>query len=172
MSRITGRFFQKKRLEKGWTLPDLVGRMGNWNLNKGCNRVIAFERGENDLDPDALQRLAKVLDIKAADLECIHHEEEAAVKTAFAAWRARPAENQFFYRAIPCLYLRHEIPDDVRTDDEAIAFARRFSRERKVIAWLYLGRRERLAMRNGEITWRRPFTWQNFCESDFGIQIR
>lgn len=172
MSRITGRFFQKKRLKKGWTLPDLVGRMGNWNRNKGCNRVIAFERGENDLDSENLQRLAEVLEIKADEMECIRQEEEAAVKTAFAAWRARPATNQFYYRAIPCLYLRQDIPDGVRTDDEVIAFACRFSRERRVIAWLYLGRRERLAMRNGEVTRRRPFTWKNFREPDFGIQIR
>ncbi|MBN1197419.1 MAG: helix-turn-helix transcriptional regulator [Candidatus Aminicenantes bacterium] len=172
MSRITGRFFQKKRLEKGWTLPDLVGRIKNWNLNKGCNRVIGFERGENDLDPEILQRLAEVLQIRAEEMECIRHEEEAAVKAAFAAWRARSGENQFYYRAMACVFVRQAIPGHLRTDDEVIAFARRFSRERRVIAWLYLGRRERLAMRDGEVTRRRPFTWKNFREPDFSIQIR
>ena len=172
MSRITGSFFQKKRREKGWTPADLARRTPDWNINKGCRRIVAFERGEVDLDPATRERLAALLGIGAEETARIHRREEAARKRAFAAWRARPGENQLYYRAMACVFVRQAVPDDLRTDEAVIAFARRFSRERGVIAWLYLGRRERLALCNGQVTRRRPFTWQNFREPDFGVEIR
>ncbi|HDP94941.1 MAG TPA: XRE family transcriptional regulator [Candidatus Aminicenantes bacterium] len=172
MSKTLEKEFARRRREKGWTLPETARRLGCENRNKGCRRIIEFERGESELDEATRERLAALLGIDAEVMERIRLREEDALKRAFEAWRARPAKNQFYYRAIPCLYLRQDIPDHLQTDEDVITFARCFSRERGVIAWLYLGRRERLAMRNGEVTWRRPFTWRNFREPDFGVQIR
>jgi len=112
------------------------------------------------------------LGIGAEEMERLRHEEKEATKQAFATWQARPEKNQLYYRAMPCVFARRAIPDDLNTDDEVVAYAIRFSRHRGVIAWLYLGRRERLALRNGKITRRRPFTPQNFQEPDFKIKIR
>jgi len=171
MSRIFGRMFQQKRLEKGWTLPDLARRMPQWNQNKACTRIIAFERGERDLDSADLDCLAAALEVGAEEMARIRHEEKEALKKAFAAWQARPGTNQLYYRAMPCVFARRAIPDKLNTDDEVIEYAQSFSRDRGVIAWLYLGRRERLALRDGKITRRRPFTPQNFQEPDFGVSL-
>jgi hypothetical protein len=85
----------------------------------------------------------------------------------FEAWINIPIKWHLIIRWMPAVYGERDIPGYIKTEDEAIEYAKEVARELKFMVWLVLSRRENIHIdRDGTIKSRNEETidcsWLSF----------
>ncbi len=150
MNKHLRSLFRKERLRQGIRLSELAAQVGYKNVNRGCNRILRFER-EGVITEDLFQKLVNALDIQPDQIE-------EAVERDLEEWRKwieQPVAPELILKPIPGVYLTEPIPESLQTEEEFIAYARKVTKEIGVEACLALSRKESLWFgRDGELRFK------------------
>jgi transcriptional regulator with XRE-family HTH domain len=114
--------FQEARLARGFSLGQVARLAGYQNVSKGCNRIHHFERS-GSIDRELLRKLATVLEINEATIKELAERDQRAFLDDWNRWVNEPIQPFLVLKMIPAVYSRRTVPDDLRTIEDAEAWA-------------------------------------------------
>lgn len=140
MERQLTNFFRKRRLEKNLRLSAVARLVGYRNINRGCNRLVKFER-EGIIRDDLLIKLAAVLDIGEDTVAKLQEEDHRKFVADWNLWANEPIRPYIVTRLIPGFYHRSDVPKELPTLAEAELYAAAHARRLRCKVWLIWTRR-------------------------------
>ena len=156
MSNHIGQLVKNQREFMGLKKSELATRAGYSNISKGSRKITELER-DGVLRPDLLEKLIKVLEISKKEFRKAYWKE----KEEFEEWLNVPVPMKMIVRYMPAVYVSHEIPDHIKTADDAAQYAKDFTSDKKNLkACLVLNRRWSFWAEKGDGVWRET-TYEN-----------
>jgi hypothetical protein len=132
--------FQKKRMEKGLKLSQVALRMGYKSAGRsrchGCNKLQKFEMTGN-IHSQLFQKLMAVLDIDQATVNQLAQRD----LEDWLKWANEPITPYLVVRLMAAVYSRAELPDEVKSVEEAERYASAVAKQRRLPVCLVLSRR-------------------------------
>ena len=136
MTTHVAAYFRKRRLEKGLRLGEVARTLGYRNVSKGARRVDTFETTGN-IKEQLFKKLTAVLEIDQATVNGLLQKDLAD----WTEWANEPIRPYLVVRLMAAIYSPAELPDEVRSVEDAERYASAFARERKLHVCLVLSRR-------------------------------
>jgi len=140
MTTHVATFFRKRRLSLGLRLSEVALRVGyrrtDRSLSHGCNRLQRFETTGN-IDSRLFKKLMLALDIDQATVNEFAQKDLAD----WLKWANEPIRPYLVVRLMPAIYSQAELPDEVRSVEEAEWYASAFAKEHRLRVCLVLSRR-------------------------------
>ena len=132
LSPLVSRYRNKQNLN----FEELAGLCG-LNRKKGGHRIVDFER-EGRGNDELAGKLVHALGIPMEEVR-------DAVEKDLADWNAwadEPIPMQMIVRLLGPFCMIHQIPEDIRTREDAIAYAKKYAKTERLRVCLVLSRRE------------------------------
>jgi hypothetical protein len=140
MTTHVATFFRKRRLSLGLRLSEVALRVGyrrtDRSLSHGCNRLQRFETTGN-IDSRLFKKLMLALDIDQATVNEFAQKDLAD----WLKWANEPIRPYLVVRLMPAIYSRADLPDEVRSVEEAERYASAFAKGHGFRVCLVLSRR-------------------------------
>jgi hypothetical protein len=140
MTTHLARYFHERRLQKGLKLSAVALRVGyrrtDRSLSHGCNRLHRFET-TGDVDVRLFKKLMAVLEIDQATVNGLLQED----LEVWLKWANEPIRPYLVVRLMPAIYSQGELPDEIRSAEEAQRYASEFAKEHRLRVCLVLSRR-------------------------------
>ena len=140
MTTHVAEHFRKTRLQRGLKLSEVAVRMGyrrtDRSLSHGCNRLQKFET-TGDIDARVFVKLAEVLGIDQATVNGLLQQD----LEDWLKWANEPVRPCLVVRIMAAVYSRAELPDEIRSVEEAERYASEFAMEHRLRVCLVLSRR-------------------------------
>lgn len=136
MESHLGRYVEENRRKSGLSRQKLAGLTGYKNLNKGARRIEQLEK-EGICDPNLFQRIVAVLDLDPKKIEAKVESDQRD----FEAYLDEPVPMEMIVRLMAAVYARHPLPEDVKTQAEAIEYAVDYAKKHHMKVCLVLSRR-------------------------------
>ena len=143
MKTTLTKYIREQRIKQGLNYAEVSKKMGYKNLNKGMRRIIDFER-EGIIHKEILEKIIDVLELDRTNINQLIQEDWEQEKREFEKWVNTPIDWHLIIRWMPAVYGEREIPGYIKTEDEAIEYAREVAREYKSMVWLVLSRKENI----------------------------
>ena len=140
MTTNLSRFIKEERIKQGLNYAEVSKKIGYKNINKGMRRVIDLER-EGVVNPEVLDRIVDALELDQVYVDQLIQEDKELQKREFEEWVNTPIKWHLIIRWMPAVYGEREIPGYIKTEQEAIDYAKSFAREKKLMLWLVLSRK-------------------------------
>ena len=128
--------FARRRREKGLKLGQVARTLGYRNVAKGSRRVQAFEQ-TGEIDSRLFTKLAAVLEVDQATVNRLLQQD----LEDWTKWANEPIKPYFVVRLMPAFYSQGDLPDEVKSVEEAERYASEFAKERRLRVCLVLSRR-------------------------------
>jgi len=125
-----------KREALGLRPVEVARRMGYKNLSKGSTRIYRWER-EGIGSADLVLRLIRALEIDREEVLEAQHKDRAD----WEAWADESVPMVLVERLIPGVYREQALPETVRTEEDALAYARDHARRNRRKVCLVVSRR-------------------------------
>ena len=135
-----GSFFHLQRLQVNLSLGQLARLVGYRNVSKGSNKICRFER-EGTATEVLLAALADVLSIDLPTVESLIDQDRKEYLHAWEAWVNEPVPMQLIARYMPAVYARVALPEEIKTAEQAEAFASEYARQHRRRVCLAISRR-------------------------------
>lgn len=147
MNKYLRNYVRRQRETKGIRLGTLCEMLGYKNRNRCCRLILQFER-EGIVTEEFFMKLFHALQLDEDEI----HETMEKDRAEWEAWANEPVPMEMIVRYVAAVYVRHSLPSDTMTQEEAEAWARQFARDKHLRVCLVLNRRESLWIReDGEI---------------------
>ena len=143
MKTALTKYIREQRVKQGFNYAELSRKMGYSNINRGMRRVIDLER-EGIFHPEVLEKIIDALELDQEYIEQLIEEDEEQKRREFEEWVNTPIKWHLIIRWMPAVYGERAIPGYLKTEDEAIDYAREVAREYKSMVWLVLSRKENI----------------------------
>ena len=155
-------YIKQERLKKRLNYADLSRLMGYKNINRGMRRIIDLER-EGKAHPEILKKITEALGLVEDIVDELIQQDKEEQQREFEEWvNASPMRWHLIIRWIPAVYGERDIPDNIKTEDEAIEYAVGVAKELKSMIWLVLSRKVNIHIdENGDIKSRNEATLDN-----------
>ena len=132
--------FRKRRTEMGLKLGQVALLVGYQHsarsLSHGCNRLLKFEQ-TGIINDQLFRKLMAVLEIDQATVNERLQEDLAD----WLKWANETIRPYIVMRLMPAVYSQAELPDEVRSVEDAERYASEFAKERRLRICLVLSRR-------------------------------
>jgi hypothetical protein len=116
------RHFQESRLARGFSLGQVARLAGYKNISKGCNRIRHFELS-GSIDRELLRKLAAVLEINEATIKELAERDRLEFLDYWTRWINEPIQPFLVLKLMPAIYSRRNLPPNLRTIEDAEAWA-------------------------------------------------
>ena len=143
MTTNLSRFIKEERENQGLNYAEVSRKMGYTNLNKGMRRIIDLER-EGLVHPEVLEKIIDALELDKEYVDILIQKDWEQEKREFEEWVNTQIDWHLIIRWMPAMYGDREIPEYIKSEDEAIEYAREVAREYKSMVWLVLSRKENI----------------------------
>ena len=154
-------YIKQERVKQGLNYAQVSRKMGYKNLNKGIRRIIDLER-EDVVHPEVLDRIIDALELDKDKVKYLVQLDEEEQQRKFDEWVNTPIKWHLIIRWMPAVYGEREIPGYIKTQDEAIDYAREVAKELKSMVWLVLSRKENIHIYpDGSVRSRNEVTMDN-----------
>jgi hypothetical protein len=130
MSTYLSRYFEQARLARKLKPSELARLAGCQNILKNGNRIRHFEL-TGDISLELFDKLAAVLEIDAAIIERLVEQDRREFFEKWLAWVNEPIQPYLVERLIAAVYRRVPVPSEIKTMDEAEAWAAAVALERR-----------------------------------------
>ena len=137
------RFIKEERVKQGLNYAEISKMIGYTNLNKGMRRIIDLER-EGIVHHEVLEKIIYALKLHKDKVKILIQQDEEVQQRKFDEWVKAPIKWHIIVRFIPAVYGEREIPSYIKTEDEAIEYAKSYAKENQKMLWLVLSRRENI----------------------------
>ena len=119
----TGQHFKATRLSRGLTPQRLAAQVGYRNVNRGANRILAFE-SQGVITKDLFSKLITGLSLDPDHVRALVEEDRRAYYQAWEDWASQPVEPQLVFRTSgPCIWFHKSLPAGL-TKEQAVAFTK------------------------------------------------
>jgi hypothetical protein len=135
-----GQFFNEKRVSQGLSLGRLARLVGYRNVSKGANRISRFEH-EGTVTEDLLAALVDALGIDLQTVEALIEQDRQEHLRAWEAWVSEPVPMRLIVKYLPAVYGTVPLPQEIRTPEQAEAFACGYAKQHGQKVCLALSRR-------------------------------
>ena len=123
---VFGEFLKERRNQLRLTVSQLASDIGYRNINKGIRRITAVESGH--IDSELVAKLMMHLQVTQEDRDrCLNLEATARKLLIEKMPKFKPV---IVWRAMPCIYVPVNLPEGLTEQQDMIAYAAEFSRER------------------------------------------
>jgi len=139
MSTHLSRHFEQARLAKGLKPGQLALLIGK-NISKIGNRIRQFEL-TGDISKELFEKLVAALGIDAAIIERLVEQDRREFFEEWLAWVNEPITPYLVERLIAAVYRRVPLPPEIKTQEQAEAWAAAFTMESKRKCCLVWSRR-------------------------------
>jgi hypothetical protein len=129
-------YFARHRRKKGLRLGQIARMLGYGNIGKGARRVQAFER-TGEIHSQLFTNLMAVLEIDEATVNRLRQKD----LEDWTKWANEPIRPYLVVRLMAAVYSQVDLPDEVRSVEEAEQYASGFAKERRLHVCLVLSRR-------------------------------
>ena len=137
---VLGAFFQRLRLERGWTLGQAATHCGYRNLNRGANRLHRLET-EGQISEQLFRRLAFLYGLDRESVGRIASEAVREARRRWLRWSSEPLPQfirlEEYVTCAGCLLVPSELRDET---DEPLGWAKWVARKEGPLE-LFLNRR-------------------------------
>jgi hypothetical protein len=156
---LIGEMVAKERQRRRWGFGDLARRLlgetpSQRQISKMSMRLVALER-EARWSVELLERVMAILQLDPVVVSQMMERQRREELAEWEAWIAEPIEPQLICKIMPGIWLSRPLPETITTEEQAIEYAREFSKkaatvvlqwERRASHWFsageYQGRRE------------------------------
>ena len=154
MKSYLGSYLKSERLKHKLNTAQLAEKVGYRNINKGMRRINILER-EGIATPTLLSKVVDALKLDTGCVDNLIKLDREANEAEYERWLNEPINMYYTIRMMPTVYLSYDLPSNIKTEDEAIAYVSAIAKDKKCLAWLNLSRRETVLIdRSGGITER------------------
>ncbi len=154
MKSYLGSYLCGERLKQKLNTAQLAEMIGYRNTNKGMRRILDLER-EGVAPPSLLKKVVDVLELDAGYIDSLIRKDREAYEAEYERWVNEPIKMYYTIRMMPTIYLSYDLPSNITSEDEAIAYVSAIAKDRKCLAWLFLTRRETVCIdKSGRVTGR------------------
>ena len=80
----------------------------------------------------------------AGSVDSLIRKDREAYEAEYERWVNEPISFYYTIRMMPTIYLSYDLPSEVTSEKEAIAYVSTIAKNQKCMAWLYLSRREKV----------------------------
>lgn len=123
---VFGIFLKERRAVLKLTQAQLAAMVGYSNITKGIRRISAIENG--DTGTDLTEKLMNCLGVSPAERQrCLDHEDNFRRQLIAKLPDFKPV---LTWRAMACIYVPVEIPEDITRPQEMLAYAAELARSR------------------------------------------
>jgi transcriptional regulator with XRE-family HTH domain len=129
MNNHLGRYIKARREQLGLRHSEVARRLGYDNVNKGSRRLHRIEEGRW-INRDFLLRLVTVLQIEPQVVEELIQRDREEYVASWNQWADQPVPMQAVMRCIPGFMVGINMPDDVTTPEQAVAWAVETARQK------------------------------------------
>jgi transcriptional regulator with XRE-family HTH domain len=136
----TNSYFHARRIDRGLTLGQIARMVGYRNVSKGANRIARFER-DGAISELLLARLAEALEIDLPTVEDLMEQDRQEYLRAWGAWVNEPVPMCLVVKYLPAVYGSKELPEGVKTPEEAEKYACEYARRNRRQVCLAVSRR-------------------------------
>jgi transcriptional regulator with XRE-family HTH domain len=154
-------YLKSERLKHKLDTAQLAEKIGYRNITKGMRRILDLER-EGIAPPSLLKKVVDVLELDAGYIDSLIRKDREAYEAEYERWVNEPIKMYYTIRMMPTIYLRYDLPTNIKTEDEAIYYVSDIAKKKKCLAWLNLSRREIVFIdKLGEVTLKHQKTIDN-----------
>ncbi len=143
MSTNLSRYIKQERLKQGLNFAELSKLMGYKNANRGMRRIIDLER-ENEFHPEVLEKIVVALELDRNNIDQLIQQDKELQQNEFEKWVNTPIKWHLIIKWMPAVYGERDIPRNIKTEDEAIEYAKSYASEKKLMLWLVLSKKENI----------------------------
>ena len=136
-------YIKQERIKQELNYAELSRKMGYTNVNKGMRRIIDLER-EGEAHCEVLEKIIDTLELDRTYIDQLIQEDKEQQRREFEEWVNTPIDWHLIIRWMPAVYGEREIPGNIKTEEEAIEYAKSVARKLKLMVWLVLSRKENL----------------------------
>ena len=140
MSTNLSRFFRQRRLDLGLRLPDAARMCGYQNLGRGSNRIDRFEQ-TGEIHVGLYPKLVAALGIDQEICDRLNEEDRQQARRVWLEYINTPIKPHVVFRAIPCVFIRKELPEECKTIEEMESFASEYASDIRKKVWLVVSRK-------------------------------
>ena len=141
MKSYLGSYIKGKRLKQKLNTAQLAQKIGYCNINKGMRRILDLER-EGVAHPALLKKIVDVLKLDACHIDSLIREDREANEAEYKRWLNEPIDMYYTIRMMPTIYLSYDLPAEIKSEEEAIAYVTDIAKDKKCLAWLSFSRRD------------------------------
>jgi len=148
-----GRFISAARFARSWSFGDLAracGAVTPRQVSRVSQQLVAVER-DFSRHEGLLGEVVQALGLDRADLDGLLDEERRETVELEQKWLDEPVSPEVHFKAGP-IWISRALPDSVKTEEDAVEFARRFSKGAEYPVALHWNRRVHYVFRRGELT--------------------
>ena len=158
MTTKLANYIKQERIKQKLNYAEVSRKMGYKNLNKGMRRIIDLER-EGKFHPEVLDRIIDALNLDKEYIDQLIEEDFEQQKREFEEWVNEPVNMTYTIRIMPTIYLTYDLPTNINTEDEAVAFCCAQAKEKRKLIWLSPSRKVTIFIsKDGEVTGRKETT--------------
>lgn len=136
MESQLGNYAREERKKRGLRLQTLAGLIGYENLNKGARRIEQLEK-QGICDPDLFQKIVQVLKLDPKEIEVRIEMDQRD----FEKYLDEPVPMEMIVRLMAAIYALHPLPEEVKTQDQAMEYAVDYAKKHHMKVCLVLSRR-------------------------------
>jgi transcriptional regulator with XRE-family HTH domain len=140
VSNHLGEYIRARREELGLRRSEVARQLGYENVNKGSARLHSVEEGRW-VNRDFLVRLIGVLNIEPQVIQDLIDRDRQAYMAAWEAWADQPTPITAAIRLIPGFIASIDLPENVTTPDQALAWAVETAIRRRMKVFVVVSRR-------------------------------
>ena len=141
MSNHLGEFVQSRRETQGLTRYEVARRLGYKNLTKGSRRLTDLEEGRQ-VHKDFLVRLMSLFEIEPLVVQELIERDRQDFIVAWNKWADEPIPISVTIRLIPGFFGGTNLPEAVKTEEQAIAFGVETATRMKKKVFVVISRRK------------------------------
>jgi len=138
-----GSYLKGERLKQKLNTAQLAEKIGYRNINKGMRRILDLER-EGEAHCEVLEKIIDALELDRTYIDQLIQEDKEQQRREFEEWVNTPIDWHLIIRWMPAVYGEREIPGNIKTEEEAIEYAKSVAGKLKLMVWLVLSRKENL----------------------------
>jgi transcriptional regulator with XRE-family HTH domain len=140
MNNHLGEYIKHRREQLGFRRSAVAKLLGYENLNKGSRRVHSIEEGRW-VSRDFLMRLIGILQIEPQVIEDLIARDRQEYVEQWNRWADEPVPMHAAVRYIPGFFAGIDLPGDVTTPEQALAWAVETARQKQKKVILVISRR-------------------------------
>jgi transcriptional regulator with XRE-family HTH domain len=140
MSNHLGKYISHLREQLGLRRSEVARLLGYENVSKGSARLHSVEEGRW-ISRDFLVRLMEILQIEPQVIEDLISRDREEYVAAWEKWAAEPVPMHAAVRYVPGFFAGIDLPDDVTTPEQAVAWAVETAKEKQKKVVLVITRR-------------------------------
>jgi transcriptional regulator with XRE-family HTH domain len=143
VSTNLSQYIKQERVKQGLNYAELSRKMGYKNFNKGMRRVIDLER-DGEVHHKVLEKIIDALELDRNNLDLLIKQNKEQKRREFDELVNSPIKWHLIIKFMPAVYDERDIPGYIKTEEEAVKYAKSYARENKLMLWLVLSRKENI----------------------------